>query len=266
MFISLLPKSEYKSRWKYYYYYWWRFEQCGYTLSVDRKSIRIFNDRFTIAGESPNTIWTSFGILCEHEYDFFDDKDYLMIDIGLNIGVAALWFAAKDNIRKVYGYEPFSQTFRQAAANLDNNFRFKDKIKIFNFGLGKTDKVVSIHYNPVLPGSMSTVKDLYPDIKKTPEQVLIRPASAVLQPVFEQNTGLKKFVKIDCEGSELEILENLSESGLLTAIDLIILEWHFGNVQQVVEILKRNGFMVTCRHTVPDFQGNIVAVSMLRRT
>ena len=258
--VHYLPDSKYKQKWDAFYQYWWKFEKYGYSLRIFRDEIRISNDNLIISGNSPNTIWTTFGIFCEKEYDFTDTADYLMIDIGLNIGVASIYFAQKENIKKIYGYEPFLKTYQQALKNIEQNPSCKDKICANPFGLGNSTKEKIIHYNADLPGSMSTVKDLYADFGIS-ETIQIKSASDVLAPIFAKYHNLKKFLKIDCEGAEEEILANLQHSGILKDVDLILLEWHFGCYAAITKILTDTNFIVTCHHTIPDIQGNIIAFS-----
>lgn len=49
--------------------------------------------------------------------------DYVVIDIGMNIGIASLFFAAKKEVVKVYGFEPFEDTYNQAIENFKRNER-----------------------------------------------------------------------------------------------------------------------------------------------
>jgi hypothetical protein len=91
------------------------------------------------------------------------------------------------------------------------------------------------------------------------EYVVIKPAGRELATVFAEHTGLKKALKIDCEGSEMEILEDLKKAGLLAQVDLILLEWHFGYGRDLIDLLTDCGFVLTCRHDIPEKQGVITA-------
>lgn len=44
--------------------------------------------------------------------------DSIVIDIGANIGLASLFFAARKNVIKVIGYEPLRSTYQKALHNI----------------------------------------------------------------------------------------------------------------------------------------------------
>lgn len=218
----------------------------------------IRNKDLTIIGKADNTLWTSQDILCAECYGFSASEDYIVFDVGLNIGVAALYFAQKPWVKYIYGFEPFSATFKQALVNFTNNPKLSSKITPFNFGLGAKDTRLSIHYNQDLPGSMSTVVDRYKEGGNL-ESVEIKNITTVIQPILAKHNE-KVLFKIDCEGAEKEILPALESSGLLKKIDVILLEWHFEPPTFLVDILTRNNFTVFFSHVVLNELGFIQAV------
>ena len=42
----------------------------------------------------------------------------VVVDVGMNIGIATLWFANKDYVDEVYAYEPFEEIYAHAINNL----------------------------------------------------------------------------------------------------------------------------------------------------
>ena len=258
LLLLLLPDCRYRRVWLSYYRHRWFFENAGYTVLIDRSKVLVSGHGITITGDSENTILTACGVLCGHEYDFYDTAEYLVIDIGLNIGITSVFLACKENVKKIYAYEPFLPTLRQAERNLHANACSREKVQVFPWGLGNEEKQLTFHYNPDAPGSMSTVRDVYPDAPFA-EYVVIKPASRELATVFAEHAGLKKALKIDCEGSEMEILEDLKKAGLLAQVDLILLEWHFGYGRDLIDLLTDCGFVLTCRHDIPEKQGVITA-------
>jgi len=55
-------------------------------------------------------------------------------------------------------------------------------------------------------------------------------------------TDEKIILKIDCEGSEYEILERLNDTGLLPRFDVIMIEWHIKGTAPLRKILHDNNF------------------------
>jgi hypothetical protein len=64
------------------------------------------------------------------------------------------------------------------------------------------------------------------------------------------------FLKIDVEGSEIQILNDLIESDKIWLMCQIVIEFHpsklGGDIQQYLCILERNNFTFQARHTVTD--------------
>lgn len=258
LFLLLLPNCKYKRKWNMFYRFRHDFKMAGYKVLFLKNKICISGNNILIHGNSENTILTAHGVLCCREYDFFFKENCIVIDIGLNIGITSIFLAQKNNVKKIYAYEPFMPTYQQAIRNLNNNPGIKEKMEFFSFGLGEENKQLTIHYNEDQPGSMSTVSDLYQD-SPVIECIEIRQASAVLKEIFDNHLELKKVLKIDCEGAELEILQDLQNNNLLSKIDLILLEWHLGYHEQLKELFLNCGFTFTCRHDIPGKQGVIIA-------
>ena len=235
-----------------------KFAKGGYSVERDENNkICIFNEAIRIEGDADNTLWTAYAILCSDEYNFEIDDKYVMFDIGLNLGITSLHKARDEKCVKIYGYEPFTPTFKSAENNMKLNPQLSEKISVFNYGLGDRNKELEINYNPEYPGKMSSVRNRFPD-SGVIEKIEIKKASDVLAPLFEKHKE-KIFLKIDCEGAEKEILPDLDETGLLKKVTVIVMEWHFENPKRIVKLLKKNGFVYFCQHDVPDEIGMIRA-------
>ncbi len=229
----------------------------GYVAEKLEGKIRISDNTLVIEGDAENTLWTANAVLCLDEYHFDIDEPYVMFDIGLNLGITSLCKAKDKNCVKIYGFEPFTPTFRQAENNMRLNAQLSQKISIYNYGLGDVDKELDINYNPQRPGAMSSVQNRFPECDLV-EKIQIKEAARVLEPLFDAHTQ-KIFLKIDCEGAEKEILPNLDQKGLLKRVDVIVMEWHFENPEWMINLLKKNGFIIFRSHEIPDKIGMIRA-------
>lgn len=236
------------------------FDEKGYDIHVQNNQVCIDGNGLNIVGDSVNTFWTAEDVLCKGDYTFFSNDNYAMIDIGLNIGLTTLSMARLKNIVKIYGYEPFVPTIEQAQRNLDANPELSKKIEIFNFGLGGGNKMLDVNYNPELPGAMSSVRNRFSENEKI-EKIEIRRASEVLNEIL-LNKKESVFMKIDCEGAEGEILRDLDDAKLLGNVDLMVMEWHFENPHSLIEMLKKNNFVVFNEEVIKDELGFIRAVNV----
>lgn len=57
----------------------------------------------------------------------------VVIDMGMNIGAASLYFAGQENVVRVYGFEPFPDTYHRACENIAlNPAKIRNKIETYN--------------------------------------------------------------------------------------------------------------------------------------
>lgn len=186
-------------------------------------------------------------IFKNEEYHFDLGADVVVIDIGMNIGLASLYFALRADVKAVYGFEPFRPTFDQALFNFKINPRCAGKIHPCNYGLGDAEKELTLEYYSRTPGRMSTVKaigEIHPDHKYETrlETVQIKNAAAEIHSILERHRGTKIVLKCDTEGAEKEIFESLDAAGVLKDIDVVLLEYHFSYDAALLDILRRYGF------------------------
>lgn len=174
-----------------------------------------------------------------------------VIDIGGNVGMAALWFARQANITRVTSFEPFAPTAEGYRANVALNPALAPKITLITDALGETETTLQVDYVPSLRGSMSVsglggwrhVDDKA--VGKIPIHVV--PAAPVIGPLLAaaQAAGARVLAKIDCEGSEYAIFRNLEAAGLLGAFHTLLIEWHGLGPDDLVAALLRHGFVVS---------------------
>ena len=195
-------------------------------------------------------------------------NDAVLIDIGLNRGIASLFFATYPNIKKIYSFEPFKPTFELAEKNLELNPQLSKKINAFNFGLGKAEITLELPYMAKATGGMSTTHDVCKgekNIKK--ETVIIKDAAKEIAPILEENKNKRIIVKCDCEGAEFEIFERLNEEKLIGKIDVILIEYHFNKPDGLVSVLTKNGFAVSTKVLSEKMStGYIYAVRMAKNS
>ena len=100
-------------------------------------------------------------------------RDAVLIDIGLNRGIASLFFATYPNIKKIYAFEPFKPTFELAKKNLELNLQLSEKIHAYNFGLGKAETMLELPYMDTANGSMSTTHDVWAGEKNAKKETVV---------------------------------------------------------------------------------------------
>ncbi len=193
---------------------------------------------------------------CAHIEDILVNKTYnlsckdnsVVIDIGMNRAISSLYFAAKENVKEIYAFEPFEPTFALAQKNLALNPKLNKKIQTFAYGLGKEDTILEIPYSIDLSDCMSTTHTVSVKQNVRTETVTVKDAAKMLAPIFEENKSNRIIVKCDCEGAEFEILERLNEEKLVREIDVVLMEYHFQKPDRLVEIFTENSFAVHVKY------------------
>lgn len=72
---------------------------------------------------------------------------------------------------------------------------------------------------------------------------MIKKSSEILSSLFDKHQEEKFVLKLDIEGAEYDVLEDLHQSGLLSKVSVIMLEWHYKGYKEITSILEQNGFV-----------------------
>jgi FkbM family methyltransferase len=186
--------------------------------------------------------------------------NYILMDIGMNIGLAAAYFSTLPQVEKIYGFEPFEPTFKQLMNNLERN-SLLEKCVPRNMALGEKADHASWSYSPTFKGSSGIValsgfkKDHSPETELLP--VEIADVSKELEAIMNMHPDRKMIIKMDCEGGEYKIIERLSETGHLDKVNIFIIEWHDA-VQP--DLLKYFSGFLCFYHKISDLTGIIYAI------
>jgi len=199
-----------------------RFEVAGDELVIDVCGVKAYI-------ECEEDLFIVNEVFNERSYGSYNAGEFVLFDIGLNIGISSLFFSGLPQIKKIYAFEPVKDTYQKALRNFALNGG-GGKIRPFNIGLGDRDRADVFMYSDRFKGSVG--KFGLSDYKKRTSTALksvevdIKEAAAVIGPLIEENPEQRIMIKMDCEGGEYEIVPNLKAAGVLSKIDLIVLEWH----------------------------------------
>jgi FkbM family methyltransferase len=169
-----------------------------------------------------------------------------VIDIGANVGISCMYFASQEWVQSISAYEPLTPTFLKANENLAMNPSVNSKIQLFNFGLSDACKQVGVHYSREWKGSVgiSTRSD---SVERAPdlicEAISLKKSSEIFKNIILDHKGLPLVVKMDCEGSEYDILPELASAGIIQNVSAFLIEWHDGGSKVLEDILIENGFI-----------------------
>lgn len=206
----------------------------------------------------------TYEIFSNHVYNYGGlTGKQIVIDIGMNVGIASLYFSQNPHVENIYGFEPFKGTYERAVENISlNSDEIKKKIYTFDFGLGNSDKIVDAVWQE---DNMGGMRAMHVDGRTgIPEKVIVKDAGTFLQGIFDalaQDTQI--ILKVDCEGSEYDILESMDRSKLLARCSIVIMETHDGRQSEAQAMLTKSGFIwFWQKHT--KTLGFLYAVNSLR--
>lgn len=191
-----------------------------YTVNIDNN---LFHFQDSILSESVNMIAHE---LNNNEYDFnidFKEGD-IVIDIGANVGMVSILLAKKFPFLKIYSFEPLKENYDNFIKNIELNNIPKEVITAENKAVTKDGRLITMSINSANKGGSSTTDVISINSIMTKENSQVE--SITLEEIFNKyNINKLKLLKIDCEGSEYEILYN-TDTNLLKNIENLRGEFH----------------------------------------
>ncbi len=177
--------------------------------------------------------------------------DFVVFDIGMNRAYASLRFAVFDNCSAVYSFEIDEDTYNKGLENIKLNPYLSKKIHTYNFGLSNKEDTTKLFYlngadglNTIIPDLIEIQNEFIENKDKIQSKnVKIKRTSEVIANIIENDKIQSNIVlKIDTEGSEYDIVDDLIDSGLIYEIDLIVGEGHKFNNRDISDDLLKLGF------------------------
>ena len=191
-----------------------------YTVNIDNN---LFHFQDSILSESVNMIAHE---LSNNEYDFnidFKEGD-IVIDIGANVGMVSILLAKKFPFLKIYSFEPLKENYDNFIKNIELNNIPKGVIIAENKAVTKDGRLITMSINSANKDGSSTTDVISINSIMTKENSQVE--SITLEEIFNKyNINKLKLLKIDCEGSEYEILYN-TYTNLLKNIENLRGEFH----------------------------------------
>lgn len=156
----------------------------------------------------------------------------IVFDIGFNYGIFSLG-ALYNGASKIYGFEPNKHVYEIVSKLYPET----DKVKIFNLAVSDKNEILTFNegHNTLVSSIILT------DYNNKSYDVQ---AINFFEFIIKNKIEKIDFLKVDCEGSEYQIFENIPDEYLST-IKKIHVEFH-GNtgleVRPIIDKLERNGF------------------------
>ncbi len=162
-----------------------------------------------------------------------------VVDVGAHIGIFTV-LASSLGAEKVLAYEP-SGNFELLQRNAEINQLIN--VTAFNLAVaGEKGK-----RKLFLAANRASDNTLISNEHQRNSWCAVDVETTTLEEIFALNK-LKRinFLKMDCEGAELEVFSNTAPETLMR-IDLIAMEYHNGNDKHIAQLLDAANFEVTNR-------------------
>ncbi len=171
----------------------------------------------------------------------------LVIDIGMNVGVAAQYFALRSEVKAVYGYEPFLETYQEAVNNVQMNPSVSHKIVCNSYGVSNVTETreISLFDSGLLSAStIDNAGNTYGRSTTRTISVQLKSVDEIFDELFPKYPESPVLLKIDCEGEEYGIFEQLKDTRYLDKVVCVLIEWHEKGAEPIVEVLKKHNFQM----------------------
>ena len=147
----------------------------------------------------------------------------VIIDIGANVGIVSIFLAKKYPFLKIYAFEPVLENYKNFIKNIKLNKIPAGTIILENKAITKDGRDVTMNINLTNSGG-SALSNIIARGYYRAEKKLIKSIS-ITDIINKYNLQTIKMLKIDCEGSEYEILYNTPVE-ILQKIQILRGEFH----------------------------------------
>jgi FkbM family methyltransferase len=215
------------------------------------KKLKLRRPPLNILVRSAMDIWSVKETFLDKFYTRFGTsiKDgWIVIDIGAGIGDYSLYAAHNNPAGTVYAFEPFAESYELLVRNLALN----GKENVFAFQKAVWSEAGKIQLDLSTGEPLQIRGHDQPGISDIYNALSVEAIG--LQDLINE-MGIKKIdlLKLDCEGSEYEILFKTPEDAL-RKVERIIMEYHDlntkNNHRSLTEFLQSQGYIVK---TYPNF-------------
>lgn len=177
-----------------------------------------------------------------YNYVLTEDANAVVVDVGMNVGLASLYFASRKDVERVYSFEPFLPTFNAGLKNFKLNHLISTKIVPENFGLGLQREIRQVRYKFENKGINASLNESDRIDSSHIEQIALEPAATIINTICSTHKEQKVVLKIDTEGAEYAIVESLMQTALPENIKVIMVEWHLRGPEIIEGFLVKQGF------------------------
>jgi len=172
--------------------------------------------RFPFAGNFGKGLNHLFDVIVEENRN----DNFIIFDVGANVGQSALFYCKYLNDPIIYCFEPVNSTY----AILLKNIIGHKNVKPFNYALGSKNGKINIQLSPD-PGLNSLIPSVFNKINTGQRQeIVVKTIDDIME---EQGLSRIDLLKIDTEGFDLEVLKGANKFLSTKSIEYVYCEVGF---------------------------------------
>jgi FkbM family methyltransferase len=178
-------------------------------------------------------------------------KIQTIVDVGANIGAAALWFLAAAPEARLVCFEPAQENFECLCYNL----QAFPRAECYCYGLFSCERTATLHLgtNQCMQHSIAAS----PETGNAVEIIDLKRASTELDRLGIDRVSI---LKVDTEGCEVPILRDLGAKRL-SQVDGLYLEWHSDADRRRVDGILGDAFLLAHAAAHSPHRGNAAYLS-----
>jgi FkbM family methyltransferase len=181
-----------------------------------------------------------------------------IVDGGANIGLSVLLFKHLHPRCQILAFEPDPETFTLLQRNVQSNCL--QDVELLNAALAGVPGEVELCFDPEVPGNLSMSTRPVANLSGRRRVRAVALSSYITRRV--------DLLKLDIEGAEVSVIQEIAEGGRLKLVDQIVMEYHH-HVQPdedrlggLLSTLEENGFgyQIASRPPLPFRRGDACAM------
>ena len=171
-----------------------------------------------------------------------DFKNSTVIDVGASTADSSIYFAI-NGAREVYGLEPMKESYDIALYNVMVN-NLTNKVHLINAACSSKLGTVELNLssknpnaNSIIPSEIVKASGINFNSRRLVDSISLKDI------IYQYGLSKVDLLKMDCEGCEYEVLQNMDEE-TFSMINNVILEFHDG-FKFLPDLLEGHGFQVS---------------------